>query len=212
MEVMEGGLSPRPEIVEEEERGEDQRADAAAEAAAVREMQQSDGRKRSALERSPARGAAAVKIQRAEVYSMEVEQEKEGRGAAAAGEEVMEEQQLFVEDRVGDRLGAGGNRTEPPGGALEADKQSAAAGGAGADARPQAVESPGPDPSGQRDWVETIGKDWEERKMVLKKAQVAERVKPGGKGGELWRRLQRDSEGWASEEEDAALLLGIRRM
>ena len=69
MEVMEGGLSPRPEIVEEEERGEDQRADAAAEAAAVREMQRSDGRKRSALERSPARGAAAVKIQRAEVYS-----------------------------------------------------------------------------------------------------------------------------------------------
>ena len=47
--------------------------------------------------------------------------------------------------------------------------------------------------------------------MVLKKAQVAERVKPGGKGGELWRRLQRDSEGWASEEEDAALLL-MRRI
>ena len=109
-----------------------------------------------------------MKIQRAEVYSMEVEQEEEGRGAAAAGEEGMEEQQLFVEDRVGDRLGVGGNRTEPPGGALEANKQSAAAGGAGADARPQAVESPGPDPSGQRDWVEKLGKDREERQLALR--------------------------------------------
>ena len=38
-----------------------------------------------------------------------------------------------------------------------------------------------------------------------------ERVKPGGKGGELWRRLRRDSEGWASEEKDAALML-LRRI
>ncbi len=68
---MEGGLSPRPEIEVEAERGEEHRADAAVERAAVREAQR-DRLKRSALERSPARGVAAVKMLRAadcsEVY------------------------------------------------------------------------------------------------------------------------------------------------
>ena len=53
---MEGGLSPRPEIEAREREREIQRVEAEAmEAEAVQGATQGEGRKRSALERSPAR-------------------------------------------------------------------------------------------------------------------------------------------------------------
>ena len=82
---MEGaGLSPRPEIEAEAERGEEHRADAAVEKAAVREAQR-DRLKRSALERSPARGAAAVKMLRAADCSMEEEVEEGSEHSGPVG-------------------------------------------------------------------------------------------------------------------------------